>query len=342
MRVSAFHNFCALTILVGVVICVPAWGQRQGVPPFPPSQGRINGHVRLPDGRSAGSGFLVLLEIRSGGTYGQVQTDSTGKFEFTNLSPDLYIVRIRQVGYRDTLEEVDLRTVSSAYVSLEVQPLNKENESVPVGGVVSVQQMAIPDNARKEYESGKELLINHKDYDKSINYFKKAVAAYPNYAEAYLGMGLAYTETKQWKEARAALEKAVAANDKDAGAYIALGGLANIQGKYPEAEQPLLRGLQLAPESPEAHFELARTYWAMGRWQDAEPHAAKAVQLQPNNAGAHILMGNILLRKRNGEGALHEFKESLRLDPKGPLAPATEKMVLKIEAAMKDAKHNQH
>lgn len=48
-------------------------------------------------------------------------------------------------------------------------------------------------------------------------------------------------------------------------------------------------------------------------------------------APVHVLLGNIALRKRDVPGALKEFQEYLRLDPKGPMAEGTQAMVKKIQ-----------
>jgi Flp pilus assembly protein TadD len=81
------------------------------------------------------------------------------------------------------------------------------------------------------------------------------------------------------------------------------------------------------------HYELAKTYWALGRWQDAAPHAATAVEAMPDLAPPHVLLGNILLRQRDTEGALHQYREYLRLDPNGPMALGTREIVAKLENA---------
>jgi hypothetical protein len=49
-------------------------------------------------------------------------------------------------------------------------------------------------------------------------------------------------------------------------------------------------------------------------------------------------MGNILLRKRDADGALLQFQEYLRLAPNGAMAEPTRQMVSKLEAEMKTAK----
>ena len=78
----------------------------------------------------------------------------------------------------------------------------------------------------------------------------------------------------------------------------------------------------------------AQVLKAMQRWADAEVHARKAVQLVPTLAPAHLLMGNVLLQKRDAAGALAEFREYLRLEPQGLFAAATRDVVGKLEKAV--------
>jgi hypothetical protein len=42
-------------------------------------------------------------------------------------------------------------------------------------------------------------------------------------------------------------------------------------------------------------------------------------------------MGNILLQKRDIEGAIKEFNEYLRLDPRGPMNTSVRAMVSKLQ-----------
>jgi hypothetical protein len=64
----------------------------------------------------------------------------------------------------------------------------------------------------------------------------------------------------------------------------------------------------------------------------------KAIQLRPASAGEHLLRGNVLLRKRDATGALKEFQDVLRLDPKGPMAAPTTEMINRIENVLKVVK----
>jgi len=191
----------------------------------------------------------------------------------------------------------------------------------------------IPPAARKEFEAGKRRMDAH-DAAGSVPHFQKAIALYPQYAEAYQLLGVVHLENGKLQEAEPELQKATDIEPNLSTAHFALGVCRNLMAKYAEAETALLRGLELDPEAADGHYELAKTYWVLQRVPDSETHAKKAVTLKPDLAGAHILLGDIDLHKRDAQGALKEYQEGLRLDPKGPMAEGTQVMVKKIQDAL--------
>ncbi len=72
----------------------------------------------------------------------------------------------------------------------------------------------------------------------------------------------------------------------------------------------------------------------MGRWQDAAPLAAETVKAAPDLAAAHVLLANIRLKQRDAAGALHEYREYLRIEPQGAMAAQVRDMVDKIQKAL--------
>jgi hypothetical protein len=54
----------------------------------------------------------------------------------------------------------------------------------------------------------------------------------------------------------------------------------------------------------------------------------------PDVASPHALLGNILLREQDAQGALDEYHEYLRLEPFGSMAPAVREVVEKLEKAL--------
>jgi tetratricopeptide (TPR) repeat protein len=304
-----------------------------------PRLGTIRGQVRLSDGRSAPMGFAVYLEQRSGGTAGQTQTDRQGKFSFQQIPSDIYKVIVRAPGYVTSEQEVDLLTIMNNYVEFTLRPEPGSGSGPqPSAGTVSALDAKAPPEARKDLQDGQALLTTGKDIDKSIGLFKKATDEYPQYVQAYLMLGVAYSSQQKWDDAEKPLQKAIELDKTSVPSYIALGAVQNEKNNYTDAERNLKKAMQLSPDSADAHYELGRAYWGMSNWDGADAELSRSIQLRPNHSGEHLLRGNVLLRKRDAPGALAQFQEAVRLDPKGPFAEPTKQMIEKIQNALNSAK----
>jgi len=294
----------------------------------------INVQVRNPDGTTAPRGIHLRLEAQEGGSFADCVTETGGKCKFLPGSGGMFVVRITQLGYQEVSVDVNLVDTLRAYVNIVLRPdpgSSRPDVHDEVPGIsVSALDLGVPENARQEFEKGQRALSENK-LDASISHFRKAIRFYEPFPQAYTLVGTAYMERKDWKEAEKALQRATTLNPKSSEAYLALGAVLNQTKEYPRAEAALLRGLELNPDTPGGHYELAKTYWELGRWQEAAPHARKAVSLTPDLASPHALLGNILLRERNAQGALHEYQEYLRLDPNGPMAEGVRTMVEKLQ-----------
>lgn len=187
--------------------------------------------------------------------------------------------------------------------------------------------------AQPALDRGQDLLFRKKDPAASIEEFKKALKADPWYAQSYLLLGLAYMQLQRWGDAQWAFEEATKVEPGNAQGYLGWGSALNEQKDYAGAEKALQHSLELEPDSAEAHYELARTLGATGKWQAAGPHALRAIELNPDYAGPHALMGNVYLDQEDLESARKEFKEYLRLDPEGSLAPQVKQLIAEIEKA---------
>ena len=326
---------CEFTFFAFLAACPGAIGQH--VSGSRVSSLKITVFVRAASGSPAPVGINVRLEADPGGLVDQQMTDSTGKVTFAPKSFTMYAVTIHELGYRDVRQPVDLSHEPTAAVSVTLVPLAGQDasKSPPRGEAdraISVVDLNIPGPAMKEFDAGRKLL-QEKDVPGSIGHFRKATELYSGFTEAYVMLGLAYLQGQRLKESQAALEQAVQLDPKSSAGYLTLGACLNQQKDYAGAEKALLTGLGLEPESPEGHYELAKTYWAQRRWQEAVPHAETAEELQPQVPGVHVLMGNILLQKRDTPGALKEFNEYLRLDPQGSMSGSVRAMVSKLEKA---------
>ncbi|HVZ15920.1 MAG TPA: tetratricopeptide repeat protein, partial [Terriglobales bacterium] len=236
--------------------------------------------------------------------------------------------------YMDASADFDMSIMASAYAPLTLRPKPGTEGNQPVSGLLAVLPSDMPENAKSEFNEGYNIVASGKDLEKAIPHFKKVTDAYPKYAPAYLLLGTAYVRTDKPDDAITPLQKAIELDPKSSDAYTVLGTVYVGQKKFPNAEQSLSKAVELAPTSFDAQYQLGRTYFAEQKWPEAQQHLAAALQSNPNSAEAHIQMGNTMLRLRNAEGALKEYQEGVRLDPKGPMAEPAKQMIGKIQTAL--------
>jgi tetratricopeptide (TPR) repeat protein len=181
---------------------------------------------------------------------------------------------------------------------------------------------------------GQELLFRKHDARASLGEFKRAIKLDPWYGEAYMLLGLAQMQLRQWSDAQWAFEEAGKVEPGNAKAYLGAGSALNEQKNYADAQKALQHSLELRSDSAEAHYEMARSLWGLGKWQAAEPQVRQAIDLNKDYAGPHALMGNIYLQRENPEAALKEFEECLRLDPGGSMAPGLKDIIAQLKKAL--------
>lgn len=327
-----------ILLLPGLLFCAgTSWPQGiQGGRTMPV---QIRGQVRYSSGAAVRQEVMITIEdAGSGSIVAQLNTDSHGAFQVNSIPQAAYTVTVHQPGYRDDFQRVDLRTVTTAYVTLTLVPLKGNTPPAAGQPTVSAAELALPAATRKEFEKARQLVMQEHQPKQAIPHLRKVVKEAPSFAEGYLLLGTAQMDLHHWSDAQKALEQAVSLDHKADSGFLALGACYNEEHKFSQAEKPLLQGLKLAPQSALGHYELARAYWGQNRWQDAAPHARKAVELQPALAPAYVVLGNVMLRERNAPGALKAFREYLRLEPEGAMAAPVKDMVSKIEKALGSSK----
>lgn len=321
--------YSAIVMIVMCTASAVVYGQR--VPKPNGVQWHVHGQIRYAQGGRPAEFVLVRLESFGGGLAGETTTDRNGRFTFTRIAPELYIVSVRVPGFKEIQQQVDLRTQVSDYVQLQ---LVAEEKNVPADSAAkhaTVIDANVPEAARSEFEKGRHNVLQAHNLDKGIHHLQNAVRLYPQYREALLLLGTAYMDKQDWSNAEAALRQVIARDAKVTSAYFALGELYLRQKKYAEAETNMVSGIRLEPKSVQGHFLLGRLYYELGNLPKAGPHVGTALQLDPKFARGHLLAANILLRARQIENAIVEFEEYLHLEPKGEFAEQARQTVAKLK-----------
>ena len=182
----------------------------------------IHGQVRFAEGGAPAANVVVRLEsYDGGGSITEAFTDRLGKFAFSGLSPAMYSVRVRQIGYRDAQQNVDMTTMSSGLVLLQLLREAKESTTGSATGSIDAN---VPPGAQKEFDKGVAALAEG-GKDKiglAARCFEKAVSIYPKFVEARLKLGTAYMDLEQWDKAEKALLGTIEVDPKAFNALFAL------------------------------------------------------------------------------------------------------------------------
>jgi serine/threonine protein kinase/lipopolysaccharide biosynthesis regulator YciM len=132
-------------------------------------------------------------------------------------------------------------------------------------------------------------------FDKSLNYYRKAIDRDPTFALAYVGIGSAYVGLSA----------------------LSLRPPADV---LPKAKAALKKAQELDDSLAEVHFlAAALAYWYDFDWKAAETGFQKTFELNPGLAEAHSQYPWFLLAMNRFDEAIKEIKLAQELDPLKPL-----------------------
>lgn len=326
---------CLLPIVVVLLMTSPVLAQRERDTYTGNSQTfEVNGEVRFADTSASAIGVQVRLERFSGGLIDQIVTDNRGRFRFPNLQRGYYKVLVSAPGYRSSQQDADMQVLFRVYLVFElISDSDKGASGLPL--LTDVIDARVPAAARADFDKGHAALLR-KNYKEGIALLEKAALGYSNFFEAQLLLGIAFMDLKEWEKAERTLVRALEIKPQNAPATIYLGEVYWRQKRNSDAEQTLREGLKLDEKSWHGHFTLGRLYWDMGEVAKAGGPIGKTLQLKPDLAEAHLLAGNILLRVNQRERALVEYREYLRLAPKGEFVAQVQELVRKVEKTLNE------
>jgi eukaryotic-like serine/threonine-protein kinase len=161
---------------------------------------------------------------------------------------------------------------------------------------------------------------------KSIDLFQQAIAADPNYALAYTGLGDTYNVVASYGAgitphqaqllADEATRKALELDDTLPEAHTARAGALTQSWKWNEAEREFKRALELNPNSAQAHYFYAYTLLLPeNRLDEAGEQIRTALSLDPLSSIVNSNYGVILTAARRYPEAKAQFQKVLARDP---------------------------
>jgi tetratricopeptide (TPR) repeat protein len=86
--------------------------------------------------------------------------------------------------------------------------------------------------------------------------FSDAISVNPNFAVAYFGLGVTYSQLEDWEEALIYFRKTIELSPSFAQGYLGLGVTYNILGMNAEAVKALKKAVLINPRFAQAHYSL--------------------------------------------------------------------------------------
>jgi tetratricopeptide (TPR) repeat protein len=345
----------ALTLLPALAWPQSRMGQRSSG-----STTLVSGRVVMDDGSPVPSG-IAIQKVCDGSVQSVAQADVAGNFRFqwsrsgSPLMPDITESSGRQsanggYGGADPLGSrminCELRANLAGYRSAKVD-LSRDDgaDSVDVGSImlhrikdgegssISATSLQAPKNAVKAYENGLQSLAKNKP-EEAAKDFEKAVAIYPNYADAWTTLGKLRQQQKSMGPAKEAFLKALEADPKLVFPNTELGFFAAEQHQWEESARYLDRALQLDPIGyPEAWYADAVADYNLKLYDAAEARVREYIRLNPKsfNPRAHYLLGITLIQKKDRVAGVAELKTYIELDPNAPDLATVKEQLAELE-----------
>lgn len=184
------------------------------------------------------------------------------------------------------------------------------------GHMVSVRDLQVSSKAKDNLQRGLQRLLKN-DAQGSLKHFAAAIAAAPNFSDAFYHRGVAEARLRQDEAALGSFQTAIELSEgHDPRAEFGYALVLNRIGNALEAERVARHGLQTDANIPDGHIVLALILMKLNRFDEAEKSAHQALLLsQPSSAKAHLVLADIRGARRDFAGQANELDEYLKIYP---------------------------
>jgi len=276
------------------------------------------------------------------GIVGEQFTGTDGAVQFSGISVGAYTIRALCQGYQPGEARVDFRKGDGSLQNVDI-PLvrHEQGKNQAPEGTVAANSLRIPDDARKEFERGRLLLNEKKDPRGSIGPFQRAIAIYPDYADAHFMLGTAQIQINAAAEAETSLRKAIALDERMSAAYYPLAVLLFGQKRFAEEQTLLERARELHAGDWRWPYEQARCEAQQGHWEPALKYGMEASRNDNAPPRVHLLLADILANSGKPREAVNELELFSKLDPQSPYMLRVKEVlpILRQRAAESPAPH---
>lgn len=324
MRVRAIQSTAVLLLLSVISFAQSGFGGAG-------NSGAITVNVRMASGQPAADARIEVRDTNMGRVIKSGYTNSAGVAEFSGLALGMYEVTVSK-GLVEVRDRADVRSMI-AVVSFRLE--DSSNQEAGNNRTVSVAQYKVPGKARKEYHKASDA-VNERKLDEALKYVDKALAIYPNYAEALTLRAILKMDKNELESAETDLDSAIKIDPSYATAYFVFGANQNLQSKFDEAIQSLERGITLDPSGWQGYFELGKAQVGKQNYPQALKYLNKAQALvRVEYSPIHLVKAHALLAMKDYPSAMDELQIFLDKSPGDPHSAQARKTLEQVRAFVK-------
>lgn len=153
------------------------------------------------------------------------------------------------------------------------------------------------------------------EFDYAIDDYTKAIDLKPDLAEPYNSRGLAYRAKREFKRAIDDFNRAIHLKPNYASGYYNRGLVYKDKGEVNRAIDDYFKAIDLDPDYAEAYTDLGLAFFDGGDVQRAIEHYAKAISLRCDYAPAYNNRGVAYAKKERYENAIADYTKAIDLNP---------------------------
>jgi tetratricopeptide (TPR) repeat protein len=306
-------------------------------------EGSVSVHVVDPNDRPMKQGVRVrLLTQGMGNAIEEGYTDQGGEVRFNGVEPGTYHVLVSGQGVVDTDSgsfDVDRRKLSQTlFVRVPfAQGTADVSSDAPT---VDVSLLQAPKKARREYQTGHDLLLQ-REWTKAAEHLRKAIEIAPNLISAYNDLSVAYSQLHDVEQERATLNRALQLSPNQPQV---LRNRALLAARQNDADSVgwLTKASAAAPHDADLLVVLARAEFSLGQYDDVVAIAQRIHELPHSQyAAIHYVAARALENEHKATEAAGQLRVFLEEESHGPRAEAARREIGLLESgALKGAPSN--
>jgi tetratricopeptide (TPR) repeat protein len=266
-------------------------------------------------------------------------SDGRGRFQFRKLAAGAYTIVVFVPGRGETRRTIDVGpglADARGRVPLTVEVVESKlvvDDSVRRKNLISVRELSISDQARREYNDAQKKL-GRRDVEGAIGHLERAVKLAPQFSAAWNNLGTIAYQTRQFPQAESHFRRALEADPEAYEPAVNLGGVLLTLEKPQEALSYNLYCTLQRPNDALANSQLGMNYFYLGDLERALKYLNTAKGLDPGHfSHPQLLLVEIYLRRNDPAAAAAEMEDFLRHHPDWPAAAKMREAIAKLRAS---------